>query len=90
MLAWTKPQVGMRYIYGPNKLGRVTDSYNKALGMVVHGGRVQKNTNPPIGAVVTVLKAPNRPLGVGYVTVEDEHRNVYNAVLPQRLRRISA
>ena len=70
----------------PNKLGRLTDWQNKALGTVVHGGRVPKDTNPPIGAVVTVLRAPKNPLGVGYVTVEDEHGNVYNAVLPQRLR----
>ena len=84
----TKPQVGRKYIYGPNKLDRVTDSYNRVLGMVAHGGRAWKNADPPIGAVVTVLKAPDKPLGVGYVTVEDEHGNVYNAVLPQRLRRI--
>ena len=80
----------MKYIYGPNKLDRATDSYNKILRAVVHGGRVQTNINPPIGAVVNVLKAPKKPLGVGYVTVEDEHGNVYNAVLPRRLRRINA
>ena len=80
----------MRYIYGPSKLDRATDLYNKVLRAVVHGGRVQTNSNPPIGAVVNVLKAPQKPLGVGYVTVEDERGNVYNAVLPQRLRRINA
>jgi hypothetical protein len=81
----TKPEVGLRYIYRPNIIERGTDLQNKALGTVVHGGRVPKNTNPPIRAVVTVLKAPKDPLGVGYVTVEDENGNVYNAVLPHRL-----
>jgi hypothetical protein len=81
----TKPEVGLKYIYRPNIIERGTDLQNKALGTVVHGGRVPKDTNPRIGAVVTVLKAPNNPLGVGYVTVEDEHGNVYNAVEPKRL-----
>jgi hypothetical protein len=81
----TKPEVARRYIYRPNMIERGTDLQNKALGTVVHGGRVPKNSNPPIGAVVTVLKAPKDPLGVGYVTVEDEDGNVYNAVLPHRL-----
>jgi hypothetical protein len=77
----------MRYVYGPSKLDRLTDRYNKVLASVVHGGRVPKyTTDPPLGAVVTVLKAPKNPLGVGYVTVEDEFGIVYNAVLPQRLR----
>ena len=81
----TKPEVGLKYIYRPNIIERGTDLQNKALGTVVHAGRVPKDTNPRIGAVVTVLKAPNNPLGVGYVTVEDEHGNVYNAVEPKRL-----
>ncbi len=51
----------------------------------MHGGRAPKDTNPPMGAVVTVVKAPKNPIGVGYVTVEDEHGNVYNAVEPKRL-----
>jgi hypothetical protein len=88
-LARTKPQIGIRYVYRPNKLEQLTDWYNMALRAVVHGGRVQKyTTNPPYGAVVIVLKAPRNPLGVGYVTVEDEHGNIYNAVLPQRLHRV--
>lgn len=85
-MSGTKPEVGLRYIYRPNIIERGTDLQNKALGTVMHGGRVPKNTNPPIRAVVTVLKAPKDPLGVGYVTVEDENGNVYNAVLPHRLR----
>ena len=76
----------MTYVYGPSKLDRLTDLYNKVLGFVVHGGRVWEDSDPPLGAVVTVLKAPKNPLGVGYVTVEDEFGIVYNAVLPQRLR----